>query len=322
MSDKVVVTGAAGFIGSHLCESLLGMDFHVVGIDSFNANYDVRIKRANVAAALRHGRFELVEGSINDLDLTSVLSGAACVFHLAAQAGVRDSWSERFDEYIDSNIRATQKLCEACRGKALGRFVYASSSSVYGDTAALPMNENHPTKPFSPYGVTKLSGEALCLLYKRNFGVPVVALRFFTVYGPRQRPDMAFHKFIAGSLDGKAMEVYGDGTQTRDFTYVSDIVDANLRAMRYRGDGSVFNIGGGSRVALGRVLEILSSELSRRVPVQVVFKDRVEGDVMHTYADISLAARELGYSPKVTLEEGIAREIEWIVSLRRTLGSG
>ena len=322
MSEKVVVTGAAGFIGSHLCESLLGMDFHVVGIDSFNANYDVRIKRQNIAAAERNDRFELVEASINELDLGRVLSGAAYVFHLAAQPGVRDSWAERFDEYIDSNIRATQKLCEACRGMALERFVYASSSSVYGDTAQLPMNESHPTRPFSPYGVTKLSGEALCLLYKRNFGLPVVSLRFFTVYGPRQRPDMAFHRFIAGVLDGKPMEVFGDGTQTRDFTYVSDIVDANLRAMRYGGTESIFNIGGGSRVALGAVLEILSAELSRRGPVQVVFKEHVKGDVMHTYADIGLAARELGYSPKVDLEEGIAREIEWVASLRRTLGSG
>ncbi len=321
MSDKVVVTGAAGFIGSHLCESLLGMGFHVVGIDSFNANYDVRIKRQNIAAAGKKGAFELVEASINELDLDRVLSGASCVFHLAAQAGVRDSWAKRFDEYIDANIRATQRLCEACRGRALERFVYASSSSVYGDTTQLPMNESHPTRPFSPYGVTKLSGEALCLLYKRNFGLPVVALRFFTVYGPRQRPDMAFHKFIAGALCGKPMEVYGDGTQTRDFTYVSDIVDANLRAMRYRGAESVFNVGGGSTVELSRVLEILSAELSKLAPAQVVFKDPVKGDVMHTYADIRLAARELGYSPKVGLDEGIAREIEWVAALQRTLGS-
>lgn len=322
MSDKVVVTGAAGFIGSHLCESLLGMGLHVVGIDSFNPNYDVRIKRQNIASACRDARFELVEGSLNELDLDRVLSGAVCVFHLAAQAGVRDSWAQKFDEYIDANIRATQRLCEACRGRPLQKFVYASSSSVYGDTTELPMSESHPTKPHSPYGVTKLAGEALCLLYKRNFGLPVVALRFFTVYGPRQRPDMAFHKFIASSLAGKPMEVYGDGAQTRDFTYISDIVSANLGAMSYRGSESVFNVGGGSTVLLSRVLEILSAGLSKLAPAQVVFKEPVKGDVMHTYADIRLAARELGYSPKVGLEEGIAREIEWVASLRRTLGSG
>jgi UDP-glucose 4-epimerase len=321
MSDKVVVTGAAGFIGSHLCESLLAGGFRVVGVDSFNANYDVRIKRGNIATAAANERFELVEASINDLDLDGILSDVACVFHLAAQAGVRDSWAERFDEYIDANIRATQRLCEACRGRSLERFVYASSSSVYGDTTQLPMSESHPTRPFSPYGVTKLSGEALCLLYKRNFGLPAVALRFFTVYGPRQRPDMAFHKFIAGTLQGKPMEVFGNGTQTRDFTYVSDIVDAILRAMRYRGAESVFNIGGGSRVALKTVLDILAAALSRSGPVQVVFKEPVKGDVMHTYADINLAKRELGYSPKFDLEEGIAREIEWVTSLRGTLGS-
>ena len=322
MPDKVVVTGAAGFIGSHLCDSLVERGFRVAGVDSFNPNYDVRIKRKNLASLVNDDRFELVEGSINDIDLEAVLSGASCVFHLAAQAGVRDSWAQRFDEYIDSNIRATQRLCEACRGKPLKKFVYASSSSVYGDTAELPMNESHPTRPFSPYGVTKLSGEALCLLYRQNFGLPVVALRFFTVYGPRQRPDMAFHKFIAGAFDGKPMEVFGHGNQTRDFTYVSDIVDACHRAMGYTGAHAVFNVGGGSRVALNAALEVLNAGLAGKALVQVVFKEPVKGDVMHTYADIGLARRELGYSPKVALEEGIGREIDWIASLRRSLGSG
>jgi nucleoside-diphosphate-sugar epimerase len=322
MADKVVVTGAAGFIGSHLCESLLDGGHRVLGVDSFNPNYDIRIKRANVSALLANDRFSLTEGSINDVDLDQVLSDAVCVFHLAAQPGVRDSWAEKFDEYVDANIKATQRLCEASRGKPLEKFVYASSSSVYGDTAQLPMSENHPTRPFSPYGVTKLSGEALCLLYRRNFGLPVVALRFFTVYGPRQRPDMAFHKFIVRARDGRPIEVFGNGSQTRDFTYVSDIVDASLRAMRYRGPESVFNIGGGSRVALGAVLDILTAALAGDSRVEVVFKEAVKGDVMHTYADISLARRELGYSPKMNLEEGIGREVEWVDSLRKTLGSG
>ncbi len=322
MADKVVVTGAAGFIGSHLCESLVAQGFRVTGVDSFNPNYDVRIKRKNLASIANDDRFDLVEGSINDVDLEKTLSGARYVFHLAAQAGVRDSWARRFDDYIDANIRATQRLCEACRGKPLETFVYASSSSVYGDTAELPMNERHPTRPFSPYGVTKLSGEALCLLYRQNFGLPVVSLRFFTVYGPRQRPDMAFHKFIAGAFDGKPIDVFGDGNQTRDFTYVSDIVDANRLAMSYSGPHSVFNIGGGSRIGLNAALEVLTAGLAGKAQVQVVFREPVKGDVMHTYADIGLARRELGYSPKVGLEEGIAREIEWIASLRRSLVSG
>ena len=322
MDDKVVVTGAAGFIGSHLSEALVGTGRRVVGIDSFTANYDVRIKRANVAALIANPRFELIEESINDIDLDGVLSDARAVFHLAAQPGVRDSWARRFDEYIDSNIRATQRLCEACRGRPLERFVYASSSSVYGDTAQLPMNENHPTRPHSPYGVTKLSGEALCLLYKRNFGLPVVSLRFFTVYGPRQRPDMAFHKFIAAALEGRPIEVYGNGAQTRDFTYVSDIVDANLLALGYRGGESVFNIGGGSRVALSAALEVLAGSVAGRGGPQIVFEEPVKGDVMHTYADIALAKREIGYTPKVALEDGIVREVEWVTALRKSLRSG
>jgi nucleoside-diphosphate-sugar epimerase len=322
MTDRVVVTGAAGFIGSHLCEALVAQGFRVTGVDSFNPNYDVRIKRRNLESLLDEGLFDLVEGSINHVDLEEIVTGAKHVFHLAAQAGVRESWAERFEEYIDSNIRATQKLCEACRGKPLEKFVYASSSSVYGDTAQLPMNEAHPTHPFSPYGVTKLSGEALCLLYRDNFRLPVVTLRFFTVYGPRQRPDMAFHRFISRAFDGRPIEVFGQGNQTRDFTYVSDIVAAALAAMKYSGPEAIFNVGGGSRVALLEVLDILGAGLAGTASVEIVFKETVKGDVMHTYADIGRARRELGYSPRIGLEEGITREIEWIAALRRNLGSG
>ncbi len=322
MSDKVIVTGAAGFIGSHLCESLLESGRRVVGVDSFNPYYDARIKRSNVSGILDKENFELIERSLNDVDLEGLVSDADCVFHLAAQPGVRNSWAAQFEEYIDSNIRATQRLCEACRGKSLKRFVYASSSSVYGETAELPMDEAHVTRPHSPYGVTKLSGEALCLLYKKNYGLPVVSLRFFTVYGPRQRPDMAFHKFIAGALDGNPIEVFGNGSQTRDFTYVADIVNANLRAMDYDGRESVFNIGGGSRVTLNVALDILTGNLPRTGEMNVVYKEPIKGDVMHTYADISLAKRELGYSPETGLEEGIKREIEWVKSLNKMLRSG
>ncbi len=322
MPKTVLVTGAAGFIGSNLSEALVDKGFRVVGVDSFNPNYDIRIKRENLKRLLASDRFELIEKSLCDMDIETVLGDVEYVFHLAAQPGVRDSWAQRFDEYIDANIRATQKLCEAARGKSIKRFVYASSSSVYGDTTELPMNESHRTRPHSPYGVTKLSGEALCLLYRKNFGLPVVALRFFTVYGPRQRPDMAFHRFIANALDGKPIEVYGNGTQTRDFTFVSDIVGANISTMEYAGPESVFNIGGGSRIALNGALDVLGDAVGGSGRVDVVYNEPVKGDVMHTYADISLARKELGYAPQTSLEEGIAREVDWIKSLRKTLPSG
>jgi len=254
---------------------------------------------------------------LNNVDVDALVGDAEYVFHLAALPGVRQSWQERFDDYIDANIRATHRLCEALRGKPVKRLVYASSSSVYGETTELPMSESHPTRPFSPYGVTKLSGEQLCLLYRKNFGVPAVALRFFTVYGPRQRPDMAFHKFIKAGLEGRAIEVYGNGAQTRDFTFVADVVDANLRAMEYDGEEAVFNIGGGSRVPLNSAIDIIVNLMPGQVDVR--FTDRVEGDVTHTYADISAAVRELGYSPKMKIDEGLDREIQWVTSIHKKL---
>ena len=317
MAEKVLVTGVAGFIGSHLCRALLGKGFFVFGVDSFNNNYDVRIKKENLSAFENDPNFSFVEASLNDLDLSETLADVTHVFHLAAQPGVRQSWHDGFDAYIDANIRATQRLCEAARGKSIKRFVFASSSSVYGDTQQLPMSEGHPTQPLSPYGVTKLAAEALCLLYKANHGLPVVALRFFTVFGPGQRPDMAFHKFITSSLDGKPIEVYGNGQQTRDFTFVGDIVDANLRAMHYGGEESVFNIGGGNRVPLSDAIDIVAGSFPHEV--EVIYKDPVKGDVVHTYADISKAKKELGYSPRTGLEEGIAMEIEWIRALRKKI---
>ncbi len=319
MPQKILVTGAAGFIGSHLCESLLDKGFDVVGVDSIHANYEPRFKRENLAA-LAGRNFSLIEASLNDLPLDAVLKEVSCVFHLAALAGVRDSWRERFDEYVDNNVRATQRLCEAMLRGGTPKFVYASSSSVYGETRELPMSETHPTRPLSPYGVTKLAGEALCLLYGTNYGLPVVALRFFTVFGPRQRPDMAFHRFIKAGLEERPLTVYGNGTQTRDFTFVSDVVDACLLAMAYAGDQTVFNVGGGSRITVNAVLDILSD--ARPGGLDVRYEAVAKGDVTHTYADIGRAREELGYAPKTNVEEGIAREVAWLRAVRKKIAGG
>jgi len=313
MPEKIVVTGVAGFIGSHLAERLLADGHEVVGVDSITDYYDVRIKRANLEPLQSQAGFRFVEDSINRVDLGRLVEGAGYVFHQAAQPGVRESWGQKFEEYIDSNVRATQALCEAVKNRPIKRFVYASSSSVYGETTQLPMGESHPTRPVSPYGVTKLDAENMCLLYGRNYGLPVVCLRYFTVYGPRQRPDMAFHRFIRAGLSGAPLEIYGNGSQTRDFTYVEDIVGANVAAMEYAGDERVFNVGGGSRVSLSRILDVIGGLM--RSELDVRYHDRQRGDVTHTFADIALARRELGYVPATELDEGIAREIEWVRSV-------
>ena len=320
MTRSLVVTGAAGFIGSHLCEALLAGGHSVIGIDCLTDYYDVRIKRDNLSAFARHERFRFVEESLTSTDLDALLEGAHAVFHLAAQAGVRRSWGAEFEHYIENNIRATQLLCEGLRRYPGVKLIYSSSSSVYGDTAMLPMREDHPVHPRSPYGVTKLAGEALCMLYGANHGVPVTALRYFTVYGPRQRPDMAFHLFIRAALEGKELEVYGNGEQTRDFTYVDDAVAANLAALDYRGPDAVFNIGGGSRVSLNHVIDVIGNVTGRTPDAR--YHDAQKGDVVHTFADISAAAAALGYRPAVALEAGIVREVEWIDARLRGSGGG
>jgi UDP-glucose 4-epimerase len=318
MAGRMLVTGAAGFIGSHVCEALVARGDDVVGIDCFTDYYDVAQKRANLSALLHHPRFRLIEESLVDVNLPRALDGVAVVFHLAAQAGVRRSWGGEFEHYIEHNVRATQRLCEAMKGGG-ARLVYSSSSSVYGETARLPMREDHPTHPRSPYGVTKLAGEALCLLYGANHGLPVACLRYFTVYGPRQRPDMAFHRFIRAALGGEPVDVYGSGAQTRDFTFVSDAVAANLAAADYGGAAPVFNIGGGSRASLNAVIDLIGRVCGRAPDVR--YREPQKGDVTHTYADIGLAARELGYAPRVELEEGIRRQVEWLDARRRGVGA-
>ena len=307
---KTLVTGAAGFVGSRLAEVLLEAGHEVVGVDCFLDYYAREIKERNVRAAEAHPRYQLVEASLVDSALDDLLQGVDWVFHQAAQAGVRASWGEDFRIYSDNNVYATQRLLEACRGASISRFVYASSSSIYGDTDDLPMREDSPTRPVSPYGVTKLAGEHLCWLYWKNYGVPTVALRYFTVYGPRQRPDMAFHRFIKAVLEGDEIRLFGDGKQSRDFTFVDDIVAANLAAAANDVNGHVYNVGGGSRTTMNDVIATIG-ELAGHTP-KVTRLSVQKGDVRHTAADTSAAARALGYQPKVGLREGLAREVEWL----------
>lgn len=309
---KNIVTGAAGFIGSHIAETLLKKGEEVIGIDEFNDYYDPFFKNKNVTFLQTYDNFELIEADIQFVDWNSLLKDVDVVYHQAAQAGVRASWGQGFRFYTERNISATQVLLEAAKdAKNLKRLVYASTSSVYGDAETLPTSELICPKPVSPYGITKLAAERLCGLYHKNFGVPFVALRYFTVYGPRQRPDMAFHKFFKAVIDDEAIPVYGDGLQTRDFTFVSDAVAANLAAATVDDAvGEIFNIGGGSRVVLKEVLETMEEIVGK--PIKRNHIEKAMGDARHTAADVSKAKKILGYQPQVTLREGLTREWEWV----------
>jgi nucleoside-diphosphate-sugar epimerase len=310
---KALVTGAAGFIGSTLTDQLLQNGVDVLGIDSFTDYYPRPLKERNLLAARRSPHFRFVEARLQDADLRSLLADRTHVFHLAAQAGVRKSWGRDFSVYTVNNIEATQVLLEACVGLPLERFVYSSSSSVYGDDVPMPMRETALPRPVSPYGVTKLAAEQLCHLYYVNERVPTVSLRYFTVYGPRQRPDMGFHRFLRATLLAQPITVYGDGEQTRDFTYVHDAVAANLAAAARGVPGAVYNIGGGSRVSINQVLGMIA-RVSGRQPI-VTVDPAQKGDMRHTYADTSLAHADLGFAPNVDLEEGLAAEHAWLAEL-------
>jgi nucleoside-diphosphate-sugar epimerase len=311
---KTIVTGAAGFIGSHLVERLLAQGDDVIGVDNFLDNYPRRFKENNLASLAGHDNFKFVGADLLSIDLASMLRDVAVVYHLAGQPGVRSSWGREFNRYTENNIMATQLLLEAAKDLKLAKFVYASTSSVYGDTDDLPMREEGRTRPISPYGATKLAAEHLCHLYCKAFGVPTVALRFFTVYGPRQRPDMFFHIFMRALLRGEEVPLFDDGEQTRDFTYCGDIVDGILGAAAYPGEGEVFNLGGGSEVSLLHAIAIAEKVSGRRA--QLTRFDRQKGDVRHTSARIDQARSKLGYAPRIGLEEGLLAEWEWICTLK------
>jgi len=310
-----IVTGVAGFIGSNLAQKLLEQGDQVIGIDQFNDYYDPSLKRKNAHILAKYPEFKLIEADIQALDWRQLLQGVEVLFHQAAQAGVRASWGDGFRQYTERNINATQIILEAAKETpSLQRMVFASTSSVYGNAETMPTPETLCPQPVSPYGITKLAAERLCWLYHQNFNVPVTALRYFTVYGPRQRPDMAFHKFFQAAIAGKPIGIYGDGKQTRDFTFISDAVAANLAAAVVpEALGEVFNIGGGSRVVLLDVLDTMEKVIGK--PIERLHQGLARGDARHTAADVTKARTILGYNPQVFLAEGLAQEWQWIQGL-------
>jgi UDP-glucose 4-epimerase len=311
---KSVITGVAGFIGSHLAENLLGLGHTVVGLDKFLDNYPRDFKEANLSHFIQHPSFEFIGDDLVNIELRPLLNETDYVFHLAAQPGVRSSWGQEFSHYGQNNILATQLLLEACKQVKLRKFVYASSSSVYGDTDDLPMRESGGTRPVSPYGVTKLAAEHLCYLYWKAFGIPTVSLRFFTVYGPRQRPDMFFHILMRRLLLDQEIPLYDDGEQSRDFTYYTDIVAGLMAAAFYPGSGDVFNLGGGGEISLLNAIQLVEKISGRKAKLKRF--DRQRGDVRRTFANLDQAREKLGYHPSVSLEEGLAHEWKWIFEIK------
>jgi len=311
---RAVVTGAAGFIGSHLCERLLADGHEVVGIDSFSEFYERPLKERNLAVALENSNFALEELDLHHAYLRKVLRGADVVFHLAGLDGVSPSWGEHFDRYVEDNVVATQRLLEAIRGEKTGRLVFASSSSVYGEAEMLPTKESAVPRPSSPFGMTKLAAEHLAFVYMRSFGLALTSLRYFTVYGPRQRPDMAFVRFMKALVDGAEIEIFGDGEQTRDFTYVSDTVDATVRAASADVGGQIVNIGGGSRVTVNRVLDTLEEITGLQARRKLL--PAAPGDPRHTGASINLAREKLAWEPRVSLRDGLSRQWSWFEETR------
>ena len=310
---KSLITGVAGFIGSHLAEKLLADGHDVVGIDNFLDNYPRSFKEQNLSTIAGHRNFNFLADDLLQVDLKTLLRDVSYVFHLAGQPGVRSSWGTEFSRYTENNIGATQLLLEAAKDFKLAKFVYASTSSVYGDTADLPMREEGGTRPISPYGATKLAAEQLCYLYWKAYGVPTVSLRFFTVYGPRQRPDMFFHIFMRALLRGDEVPLFDDGEQTRDFTYCADIVDGIVAAAHYPGKGEIFNLGGGSEVTLLKAIALVEKISGR----QAKFKryDRQKGDVRHTRGRLDQAIEKLHYSPRVDLAQGLEAQWNWCAQL-------
>lgn len=311
---KILVTGAAGFIGSHLCERLLATPGNeVIGIDTFIGPTPRDLKEINVHNLLLHPHFRLIEADLLEADLDDLLHDVDIIYHLAGIPGVRSSWGSDFDPYVTNNILVTQRLLEAAKNKPLKKFIYASTSSVYGEKIG-KVSENAYLSPLSQYGITKLSGEHLCQVYFKSYQVPIVIVRFFTVYGPRQRPDMAFHRFIAQILQGKPVTIFGDGTQSRDFTYISDCIDG-IETLAYTDHviGQISNIGGKERATVNEVISLIEQITGMKARIE--FSGKISGEPLHTWADISNAEKRLNYNPKISLKEGLISEVEYIRSV-------
>ncbi len=304
---RYLVTGTAGFIGAQVAKRLLEHNDEVVGLDCFLNSYPRPLKEDRIRSLMDYGNLEFTEGNILDVDLRKLADRADVIIHEAAQPGVRSGWGDSFKSYSRNNIEATQKLLEAAKDSKVKKFIYASSSSVYGNAEQMPTTEDCPTRPISPYGVTKLAGEHLCHLYWENFGVPVIILRHFTVFGPKPRPDMAHTLFSKAILSGEEIKMFGDGEQSRGFTYVSDIVDATISATHSQIVDEALNIGGGATATMNEMVEILEDIIGKKARVQ--YLESCKGDARHTNPDISKARELLGYSPKVGLKEGLVEVV-------------
>lgn len=314
-SERALVTGCAGFLGSHLSDRLLEAGTAVVGVDSFTDYYPRALKERNLAEARDHQLFELHERDIASDPLDDLLEGVDVIYHLAAQAGVRGSFGSGFDMYLQANVKATQRLLEAAVRAPVDAFVYASSSSVYGDAVSFPTGETTPRAPVSPYGMTKCATEDLAGVYHRNHGIRTVGLRYFTAYGPRQRPDMAFNRFIAAGLAGEPITILGDGLQVRDFTFVDDVIEATVSAAENGLDGSAYNVGGGTPVTLLAAVQIIEEQIGH--PIEVRHRESARGDARQTSADTRRAHADLGFGASVQLEDGLARQLAWMAALDR-----
>ena len=308
MSRSALVTGAAGFIGSHLCERLLDDGWHLLGVDSFAPTYDTSLRRATAEKLGRSPGFQFIEGDLLKIDIAELLYGVDAVFHLAARPGVRASW-EDFQWSLDANVMATKKLLYAIvRHNERAPFVFASSSSVYGAARDYPTRETDALHPISPYGVTKASAEQLVSAYVSQYSINATTLRYFTVYGPRQRQDMAFTRWITAALANRPITLFGDGSAVRDFTYVTDVVTATIASLK--AEGGTYNVAGGSPASLTEAIDLIL-EITKSSS-DVIHLPRAKGDPSRTGGDTSLIEKEMGWQPEVGLEEGIRHQVDWL----------